>query len=600
VSASGRTDAFLLKKIGEMERTMRFLPILAFALLGAMRAQAQQVSFTASVDRNTIAAGEYVRLTIALANSSERFGPPDLGGMVIVQGPFENSSFNYINGHMSSSVSRTWTLTATTPGRYIIGPARIKVGGGVIQTEPITIEVTKGTAPPADASASQGQRTDPNLFATVSLSRNKAYVGEQIIATYMLYCRYSGLEITKYELPKLEGFWSEEVELGETNWENEPRTVNGLQYRVAVLKKQILFPQKSGKLRIAPLDLTCVVNRTFFNPGKTITARSNAAEFTAMELPPGAPAGFSGAVGELQFDVRTDRTAVKANEAVEVTVRVVGRSNLKLVQAPALSFPTDFETYDPKVIDKIAVNGSGMSGSREFQYLAIPRHEGRYALDPITFSYFDTNTGAYRTMQGSPVVIDVSPGDGSPTALVQRPSKTDVEVLEHDIRYIRTGDLHLRTKDHHLYGSWPWVVGMAAPALGFVLFLGWHRKRERETADIAGTRRKRADHVARKRLQEAATALANDAREPFYTALAKALQGYLADKFGLGVAELTAPVVREQLARTADGNELADAFTRLITACDMARFAPVEDRPRKELYEEAATLIARIERSPRA
>ncbi|MEO8591628.1 MAG: BatD family protein [Flavobacteriales bacterium] len=583
-----------------MKRTIQLLPILAFVLLGAMRAHAQEISFTASVDRNAIAVGEYVRLTIALSNSSERFAPPDLGGLVIAQGPMESSSFNYVNGRMTSSVSRIWVLTATAPGKYTIGPARIKVGGGVIQTDPIAIEVSKGSAAPSDPSASQGQRSDQNLFATVSVSRNKAYVGEQVVATYLLYCRYSGLEITKYDLPKLDGFWAEEVDMGETNWEDQLRTVNGLQYRVAVLKKQILFPQKSGKLRIEALQLDCVVNRTFFNRGTVIPVRSNSVEFTAMALPPGAPPGFSGAVGELQFDVHTDRTSVKANEAVGIGVRITGRSNLKLLESPKLNFPSDFESYDPKVIDKIAVNGSGMSGSREFEYLVIPRHEGRYELDTINFSYFDTKAGAYRTLKGAPVVIEVSPGDGSPTALVQRPTKTDVEVLEHDIRYIRTGDLHLRPNGHHLFGSWPWVTGMAAPAVGFVLFLGWHRKREREIADIAGTRRKRADQVARKRLQEAATALVSDAREPFYAALAKALQGYLADKFGLGVAELTTPVIRERLATSADGSELAEAFTRLITACEMARFAPVEDRPRKELYEEAATLITRVEQRARA
>lgn len=578
-----------------MKHAMHHFLFIALILLGGLQASAQEIQFNASVDRNSIATGEYVRLTISLTNSSERFGAPDLGGLVIVQGPFESSSFNLINGRMSSSVSRQWTLTATSPGKYTIGPARIKVGGGVIQTAPITIEVSKGAARPSDPNAAQGQSRDANLFATVSVSRNKGYVGEQVIATYLLYCRYSGLEITKYDLPKLDGFWAEEVDLGETNWEDQPQTVNGLQYRVAVLKKQILFPQRSGKLRIEPLELNCVVNRTFFNPGTTIPVRSNAVEFTALSLPPGAPPGFSGAVGELQFEVKADRTAVKANEAVEVAVRVSGRSNLKLLEAPKLDLPGDFETYDPKVIDKISVNGSGMSGSREFQFLAIPRHEGRYELEPISFSYFDTKTSAYRTLEGAPIVIEVSPGDGSATAQIQRPSKTDVQVLEHDIRYIRTGDLKLRPNGHYLFGSLPWIAGMTAPALGLLLFLGWHRKRERDIADVAGTRRKRADQVARKRLQEAATALASGAREPFYTALAKALQGYLADKFSLGFAELTAPIIREHLALAPEGDQLADSFTRLITTCEMARFAPVEDRPRKELYEEAAALIARAE-----
>ena len=176
-----------------MRHAMRQLLFTALVLLGGVQAAAQEIGFNASVDRNTIATGEYVRLTISLTNSSERFGAPDLGGLVVVQGPFESSSnsINLINGRMSSSVTvtRQWVLTATSPGKYTIGPARIKVGGGVIQTDPITIEVSKGAARPADPNASQGQSRDANLFATVSVSRNKAYVGEQVIATYLLYCR---------------------------------------------------------------------------------------------------------------------------------------------------------------------------------------------------------------------------------------------------------------------------------------------------------------------------------------------------------------------------------------------------------------------------
>ncbi|HRF80026.1 MAG TPA: BatD family protein, partial [Flavobacteriales bacterium] len=120
-----------------------------------------------------------------------------------------------------------------------------------------------------------------------------------------------------------------------------------------------------------------------------------------------------------------------------------GKGNLKLMEAPAMNFPSDFETYDPKVVDKISVTGAGMSGSRSYQYLVIPRHEGEFTLDPITFTYFDTRTGNYRTITGPTLTFQVSAGEGGNVS-VQRPNKSDVQVLGKDIRYIRTGDLSLR------------------------------------------------------------------------------------------------------------------------------------------------------------
>jgi hypothetical protein len=290
---------------------------------------------------------------------------------------------------------------------------------------------------------------------------------------------------------------------------------------------------------------------------------------------------------------------VKANEAIDLKVRFSGRANLKLLEAPKPRFPADFEVYDPKVSDKVGVTAAGMSGSREFQYLVIPRHEGSYTLAPIIISYFDPEKGAYQQLSSGPLTFTVEKGDGTGaagSAAVTRPSRTDVQQLERDIRYIRTGDLELAPKGRQLFGSWPYVACMASPALALVLLLGWKRRRDAALADAAGMRRKAADKVARKRLSEAADALGRNDREAFYTALSKALHGYLADKFTLGVAEVNTATLRERLG----AGEVADRFARLIDACAMARFAPVEDRSRQELYDEAAALITRIENEQRA
>jgi hypothetical protein len=299
--------------------------------------------------------------------------------------------------------------------------------------------------------------------------------------------------------------------------------------------------------------------------------------------------------------VQADRTEVTANEAIQLHVRFSGKGNLKLLEAPDLKLPVDFETYDPKVTDKITVNASGMGGSREFEYLLIPRHEGDYDLPGIGFTYFDVKSGTYKSLSSPPITFHVSQGEGSSSAPnASRPGRSDVQVLDEDIRYIRTGDPQLRPSGSLLFGSAPWIAGMAAPALAFVLFLGWRRRRERALADVAGTRRRMADRVARKHLAEAGKLIDAPDRAPFHSALSKALQGYMADKFQLGLAQLTQPMVRERLATLPDGQALADRYVALVTACDMARFAPVEEKPRQQLYDDAADLIGRIENAYRA
>jgi hypothetical protein len=584
-------------------RTTATIGLLLVLLLGGIsRLSAQEITFQATVDRNTIAVGEHVKLSITLTNARGSFGAPDLGGMMVVQGPFESTNMSIINGRMSGSVTRTWLLTAAKPGRYTIGPVQAKVGGGTIQTEPIVVEVTKGNAPRSgDPQAALGQQRDPNLFTTISLSRNKGYVGEQVIATYMLYSRYANLQSVPKEMPKISNAWVEEVDLGEPHWEDKLETINGVQYRVAVLRKQVLFPQRSGTLRIEPFVQTCVIDRSFFNPGRNVEVRSNVAEYTVLDLPPGASSDFNGAVGELEMTVAAARTQVEVDGSVDISVRFTGRTNLKLLEAPVLELPSDLEVYDPKVVDRISANASGMSGSREFQYLIIPRHDGTFELPAIQVSYFDTKTGTYRTLSSEPITLEVAPGNGNTSAPVpQRALQSDVQLLGTDIRHIRTGNLQLREKGRALFGSWAWAAGMTAPALGYVLLLGWHRRRTKAAQDVVGTRRKQADKVAQRHLAQARLALDQNERDAFYNALSRALNGYLGDKFGLGPAESMRENIQDRLSGLPNGTALAQRYSALITACDLARFAPIEDTPRGTLYQQAAELIGTIEQQFRA
>lgn len=577
---------------------LRSFLTLMLALGAGVLLHAQEITFQARVDRNEITAGEPVKLTIELANASVSGGipTPDLGGLVVLQGPVESNSFSNINGRMTRSSSRTWYLTSPQPGTFTIGPSIVKIGNGQVQTDPITIQVLKGSAGGGrNAAADQAQKRDANLFCTITLNKNKAYVGEQVTATYTLYSRYNSLQPQDYDLPKLNGFWAEEVDLGATNWEAQLQTVNGMQYRVAVLKKQVLIPLRSGKLTVAPMTLNYLVNPGFFSSGTPVRIQSNATEVNVMELPPGKPADFIGAVGELRMELKAPDSVMKANEAIDLSIRFSGRANLKLVDAPTLALPPGFEAYDPKTNDQISVNASGMSGSREFQYLLIPRNEGKYDLGALTFSYFDPASATYKQLRSPPLVFHVTPGDAAAASSGGGAMKVDVQRLGTDIRYIRTGDLQLKPRYGHLFGSWPYLLGMAAPPLALLLLFLWRRRQAERLGDAPGQRRRGADRVAKQRLAHAESALAKGDRDAFHDAIGKALEGYFADKFNRGVAEVNAEMIHTELDGM-DGGKTAEEYINLINDAQMARFAPMAGKPRKQVFEEAGSIISRIEK----
>jgi hypothetical protein len=570
-------------------------------LLAAMISRAQEIVFKATVDRTTIATGEQLELTVQLVNSRERFAAPDLGGLVIISGPFESSNISYVNGRMSSSLTRTWRLTATKPGTYTIGRTEVKVGGGIIATDPIAVTVSKGAAAPSDPYATQGQSNDANLFATITVDRNNVHVGEQLVATYTLYSRYNNLELSKYELPKMTGFWAEEIDLGNSGWEPKPRQVNGVAYNVAVLKKQVLFPQKSGKLQIAPLELGCLVNRSFFDRGSNVPVRSNALEITVKELPLPAPADFTGAVGALSLTAGLDRTNVNVNEPVQLDLQFSGRTNLKLLEAPALDLPQDLEAFDPKTVDRIAVNGGGMSGARTFQYLLIPRHEGRFELPSFTFSFFDPEKDRYVQLSTDAFTITVeASGVAATNGSTEVPAQRDVQQMAEDIRYIRTGDLGLQPEGGWLFGSATYWASLTLPAMAYLLLLGWHRRTAARRENPAIQRKLRADRTARKALRTAESALRTGSGAAFHDALNSALRGYLQDALSLSPAQLDRARIAAALERHEEGPEVAEEVQRILATCDMARFTPGGAHSDQQLYDAAVTVIGRLERLIRA
>ena len=121
------------------------LPFLLAAAFFAPAVFSQEITFNATVDRNSVSTGDPIKLTLTLSNApmNSSIAPPDLGGLVIVQGPFDQNSFSMTNGRTTSAVSRSYYLQATAPGDFTIGAATARVGGGTISTQPIKVHITK-------------------------------------------------------------------------------------------------------------------------------------------------------------------------------------------------------------------------------------------------------------------------------------------------------------------------------------------------------------------------------------------------------------------------------------------------------------------------
>lgn len=219
------------------------------------------------------------------------------------------------------------------------------------------------------------------------------------------------------------------------------------------------------------------------------------------------PSSFVGAVGKMDMKVAVSANEVKANEAVNIKVKISGKGNINLVEAPQIEFPADFEIYDPKVTENTQVSEAGVNGSREFDYLVIPRHMGQFDIAPIVFSYFNAATKKYETITSDPISINVLKGDESSENMIYSSNKEEVKVIGNDIRYIKTAPIQLSSGKSAFYNTWKFYGSLLLVPILFVLAYIFRNNIRAARRDVIGMKQRKAGKVAGKFLASAKKSL---------------------------------------------------------------------------------------------
>lgn len=324
---------------------------------------------------------------------------------------------------------------------------------------------------------------------------------------------------------------------------------------------------------------------------KTIVAPSLTLEVDPLPSP--RPSNFSGAVGSFNVSASLTPSEVKANDALTLRVTVSGSGNMKLMKTPVVRFPKDFETYDAKITDRTRAGSGGVAGNKIFDYLAVPRHPGEYAIPGVEFCYFDTGAKAYKTVKTESFGLSVAKGKGGGGG---HTNKEDVELLASDIRYIHQGEVSLRKRGESFFGTAAYWWSYAIPLLVLVAVVSVFRKRAGENADAVKARKKKASKAAAKRLRQAAELLKADKPVEFYDEVLKALWGYAGDKLNLPAAELNKDNVSEKLHSMGADASLVQELADTMNECEFARYAPGDpSRAMDKIYAAAAEVIDKME-----
>ncbi len=603
-------------------------------LFSGNHTHAQQTTFSASAPAEVSLGQGFNYIITGNENiNSSAIKLPEVENLRHVSGPstFISTQSSIVNGKLqnTTNVSFTYVFIASKEGPLHIPPAIIKSGNKSYSTNPVELNVIAGSvsqkAVPGNQEAPDtkpGTDNSEKYFIRLIPSKRTVWLGEEILVSAKIYTS-ENLRFSEIKYPELEGFWKQELEADQ---QADKEVINNNQFLTQIFKRDLLIPQKTGTIKISPVDATVLVQQrvraqrrnpfgdlfndpffgdSFFDSYQNIPVnlQSNPLAIEVKPLPSNAPPDFNGATGTFTVHLSPGKENIQVNEALTVSLVIKGKGNLALLKAPKIDFPPDVEVFAPKSSKKFTHSVNGTSGSVTFEYVAIPRHPGSLRIPPLNYSFFNPEKGTYQSVKTDGINITVEKSEVSGKAEIMGMQqamtgimKEEVASLNTDILFIKTNIPVFRNYGKILMDNLLFRLIFPGLVLFFIILLIFQHERVKRNRDLDYLRTRKARKVAVKRLNRARKLLLNkDAG--MYDELLKALWGYTGDKLSVDQAKLSRQSAREGLIGKNVPEEIIQEFLDLIDNCEMARYASGITVDPESVYKRSEEVLYRIESS---
>ena len=591
----------------ELMKLKTHIAILLFVLFTSIAGA--QVQFQAKVSKKTLGLNERLRVDFSMNKDGDNFSPPGFDGFDVVGGPNQSVSNSWINGKRSFEKIYSYFLSPKRKGTLMIEPASIEIDGNTIKTNAIVIKVTKEIAKPKDPNSVVAS---DNIHLVAEVSKENPYLNEAITVVYKLYVSPNTGVSNWREInsPEYDDFWSQHI--NPKGLKIERGQYKGEEYQYVVLRRTVLYPQKTGKLTIEPLklDVTAEIptkrrdifgQRLMSKVNVPVTAGKRVINVKALPEE-GKPSDFSGAVGDFKFNLSTSKSQLNANESMQGKITVSGKGNLKLISLPKLTLPNSLEVYEPEHTENVRTNINGMQGEISDSYTIVPQYKGKYPIPAVSFSFFDLKTESYKRISSNETIINVLEGpvygasDNNLTAEGE-PGSQNVILNNNQFALIKTEANLISKTETYFFKSKVFWGSLLSPLLLIPLAIVFRRKKEERAGDIVGNRLRKADKLAKKYLGEAKKALGE--KDAFYIALEKALHNYLKAKLNIETSDLSKDKIRVLLLEKQVEDTVVSDFESILENCELARYTPVTTVTMQQDYDKSASTINLIDKQIR-
>jgi hypothetical protein len=543
-------------------------------------------SFTASLDRDAVTLGEQATLSLKFEGVQPQDAPalPAVPGLQFQYvGP--SSSFSFINGQTSSSITYNYIVAPQRDGGFVIPGVRVDVNGQQFASLPLKLTVSKANAP-STAAVNSGNEV---AFLKFTFPKNKIYLGEPEVGQLDLYLRDDVQNFGNFQLTgaPADGFSAGKI----AELQNQRRRVQvGNRVYTVIPLAVPLTPVRTGDLTLGPFTANAVVVlpsqneggdpffRQFFNQGeqKQVALATDPMSVEALPLPAeNKPANFNGAIGNYSMSVNAGPTNVAAGDPITVRVQISGRGALDTVTLPAQDAWHDFKIFPPT--SKVEISDQlGLQGSKTFEEIVTPQNTDVHALPPFSFSFFNPDDGKYHTLTQPAVQLAVHSGGTTvmPT-IAANENQAQENQAPQDILPIKENLGTLAKNSSPLISQPAFLAVQTLPVLAFLAAFIW-RKRADSLANNPRLRRKIAvEKMVQNGISDLRKFAAENNSEEFFALLFRLLQEQLGERLDYPAPAITENVVEENSVLRGANEAARNGLRELFQLCNQARYAPV-------------------------
>ena len=564
-----------------------------------------QVNFTTKLSKDRLGLNERVKIEFTVDKDGDNFIPPKFDNFRVVGGPSQSIRNSWINGKKSYSKTYSYFLSPTEKGSFEIGQASIEVDDEIYKTLPVRITVTSAVDIPTDPN-DPNYLADKNIHLVAEVSNKNPFLNEAISVSYKLYVSPdTGVNNWReLEAPRYADFWSNNIDIKSLNVQNG--TFKGKPYRYVVLRRTLLYPQKTGELKIEPLTLDISVQvpsnrRDFFgnlissSVNKTVSSGSSIIDVKSLPID-NKPKDFSGAVGSFSFEIKSDKKELLTDEAFQLSLIVSGDGNFNLFEDPKISLPNSLEVYEPEKISNISVRARGIKGNINNKYTVVPINPGKYTIPETKFSFFNPVSAEYKTIYSDPIFIDVDGAYNSSlvSSDINEKNRTNkIQLLENQFSSFKTKTKFSNVNDSIFFNSnYYWILFIIPFIICFIIIVSSKILRNYKSKKVDEL--KLARILTNKLLADSKALIGN--KEKFYESIDKALTTYLKTKLNLKNSEFKNEIINIKLQEMNLDKESIGLLFEIFENCQLARYTPLNIDAMSDDYRKANQFIEQFEK----